>query len=80
MTREQNVVQNRAGESRGQARGLAAIRGREWVAGMSEGRKVKVAVADVCVEREAKLRKAERAMRDFFQAPKRNLCGALCRS
>ena len=37
------------------AQGLAAIRGHEWVAGMSEGRAVKVSVADVRVEHEVKL-------------------------
>jgi len=39
----------------GQARGLAALRGHEWVAGVSEGRAVKVSVADVRVEHEVKL-------------------------
>ena len=39
----------------GQAQGLAAIRGHEWVAGVSEGRAVKVSVADVRVEHEVKL-------------------------
>src|SRR5580765_8115751 len=37
------------------AQGLAAIRGHEWVAGVSEGRAVKVSVADVRVEHEVKL-------------------------
>jgi hypothetical protein len=37
------------------AQGLAAIRGHEWVAGVSEGRPVKVSVADVRVEHEVKL-------------------------
>lgn len=37
------------------AQGLAAIRGHEWVAGVAEGRNVKVSVADVRVEHEVKL-------------------------
>jgi len=37
------------------AQGLAAIRGHEWVAGVAEGRAVKVSVADVRVEHEVKL-------------------------
>ena len=37
------------------AQGLAAIRGREWVAGVAEGRNVKVSVADVRVEHEVNL-------------------------
>jgi hypothetical protein len=37
------------------AQGLAAIRGREWVTGVAEERKVKVSVTDVRVEHEVKL-------------------------
>jgi hypothetical protein len=37
------------------AQGLAAIRGREWVAGVAEERHVKVSVTDVRVEHEVKL-------------------------
>ena len=37
------------------ALGLAAIRGHEWVAGVADGRNVKVSVADVRVEHEMKL-------------------------
>lgn len=37
------------------AAGLAAIRGHEWVAGVADGRNVKVSVADVRVEHEVKL-------------------------
>jgi hypothetical protein len=37
------------------AQGLAAIRGHEWVAGVADGRNVKVSVADVRVEHEVKL-------------------------
>src|SRR5258708_34197653 len=37
------------------AQGLAALRGHEWVAGVSEARAVKVSVADVRVEHEVKL-------------------------
>src|SRR6266849_1623687 len=72
----------------GQAQGLAAIRGREWVA---EGRNVKVSVADVRVEHDVNLgdfyevagnegvwprdvmqRQRIREIRDFLQALKRN--------
>ena len=37
------------------AQGWAALRGHEWVAGVSEGRAVKVSVADIRVEHEVKL-------------------------
>jgi hypothetical protein len=37
------------------AQGLAAIRGNEWVAGIADGPKIRVSVADVRVEHEVKL-------------------------
>jgi len=37
------------------AQGLAALRGKEWVAGIAPGVNVKVSIADVRVEHEVKL-------------------------
>lgn len=37
------------------AQGLAALRGKEWVAGIAPGVKIKVSIADVRVEHEVKL-------------------------
>ena len=52
------------------AQGLAAIRGREWVAGVAEERHVKVSVTDVRVEHEVKLEDFTRWLETKGRSPR----------